>query len=146
MMNQEMYVRINDLQQQDWTFAEIAAETGFHPVTIKNHLAAGGPPAKQPTSDEQRVMNGRWRSPIEELIQKWPRLLVISVLHRLRAEGLEGGCVVGLDDTVILFRDDLVVVPAADLVVHHIPGPTQHFRGCGPVLRCCWRCPNSVSD
>lgn len=91
MMNQETYVRINDLHSQGWTLTEIAEETGFHPVTIKNQLFAGGPPAKRAVSDEQRVLNAHWQGRIDELIQKWPRLLGISVFHRLKAEGFEGG-------------------------------------------------------
>lgn len=91
MMNQETYVRINDLHSQDWTLKEIAAETGWHPVTIKTHLARGGPPAKREVSDDRRVLNAYWRGRIDALIDKWPRLLGISVFYRLRAEGFTGG-------------------------------------------------------
>lgn len=91
MMNQETYVRIKDLHSQDWTLKEIAVETGWHPVTIKNHLANGGPPKKREVSDDQLVMNAHWRGRIDDLIDKWPRLLGISVFHRLRAEGFTGG-------------------------------------------------------
>jgi len=75
MMNQETYVRINDLHSADWTLKEIAAETGFHPVT----------------SDEQLVMNAHWQARVDDLIDKWPRLRGVSVFHRLRAEGFGGG-------------------------------------------------------
>jgi transposase len=91
MMNQETYMRINDLHQQDWTLKEISEETGWHPVTIKNHLGNGGPPKRREVSDELRVMNARWCGRIDALIDKWPRLLGISVFHRLRAEGFTGG-------------------------------------------------------
>lgn len=91
MMNQETYVYINDLHSQDWTLKEIAAETGFHPVTIKKHLVNGGPPKKRAVSDDQLVMNARWQARVDELLSKWPRLLGVSVFHRLRAEGFCGG-------------------------------------------------------
>ena len=66
---------INDLHSQDWTLKEIAAETGFHPATIKKHLANGGPPKKRAVADDQLVMNAHWQARIDELIAKWPRLL-----------------------------------------------------------------------
>ena len=91
MMNQETYVRIKDLHSQDWTLEEISAETGWHPVTIKKHLTNGGPPKKRQVSDDRRVLNAHWRGRIDALIDKWPRLLGISVFYRLRAEGFTGG-------------------------------------------------------
>ncbi len=45
MMNQETYVKIEELKKQGWTNKEIGEETGFHPATIARYLAAEGPPA-----------------------------------------------------------------------------------------------------
>ena len=91
MMNQETYVKIEELKKQGWTNKEIAEETGFHPATIAKHLAAGGPPVRRAVPDEMLVMNQHWQDRIEQLITKWPRLLGISVFHRLRSEGFGGG-------------------------------------------------------
>ena len=41
MMNQETYVKLEDLHRQGWTIREIAAETGFHPATIAKRLKGG---------------------------------------------------------------------------------------------------------
>ena len=46
MMNQETYVKLEDLHRQGWTIKEIAAETGFHPATIAKRLKGGAPPAR----------------------------------------------------------------------------------------------------
>lgn len=130
MMNQETYVYINDLYSQDWTLKEIAAETGFHPVTIKKHLANGGPPKKRAVSDDQLVMNARWQARVDELIAKWPRLLGVSVFHRLRAEGFEGGY-----STVTTYLREVrgPRFRAADRVsvpIHTDPGEEAQFDFC----------------
>ncbi len=91
MMNQETYVKIEDLKKRGWTNKEIAAETGFHPATIAKHLAADGPPVRRAVSDDSLVMNHHWQDRIDQLITKWPRLLGISVWYRLRPEGFDGG-------------------------------------------------------
>ena len=38
MMNQETYVKLEDLHKQGWTIKEIAAETGYHPATVSKWL------------------------------------------------------------------------------------------------------------
>jgi lambda repressor-like predicted transcriptional regulator len=90
-MNQETYVKIEELKKQGWTNKEIAEETGFHPATIAKHLAGGGPPVRRAVPDETLVMNQHWQDRVDQLITKWPRLLGISVFHRLRSEGFGGG-------------------------------------------------------
>ena len=130
MMNQETYVRINDLHSQDWTLKEIAAETGFHPVTIKKHLANGGPPKKRAVNDAQLVMNAHWQARVHDLIEKWPRLLGISVFHRLRAEGFTGGY-----STVTTYLREIrgPRFRAADRVsvpIHTDPGEEAQFDFC----------------
>jgi transposase len=91
MMNQENYVRVHELRKQGWTLDEIAAETGFHPVTISKQLKADGPPTRRRVPDETLVMNARWRRRVAELIETYPRLLGISVHNKLHAEGFGGG-------------------------------------------------------
>ena len=46
-MNQETYVKIEDLRKQGWTVKEIAAETGFHPSTVSRWLRQGAPPLRR---------------------------------------------------------------------------------------------------
>jgi transposase len=91
MMNQESYVRVQELRRQGWTLGEIAAETGFHPATISKQLKADGPPTRRQVPDGVLVMNARWRRRIVELIETYPRLLGVSVHNKLRAEGFAGG-------------------------------------------------------
>jgi hypothetical protein len=52
MMNQEMFVKVHDLRRQDWTIAEIAEETGFHPETISIRLRSEEPPTRRRVPDE----------------------------------------------------------------------------------------------
>jgi transposase len=89
MMNQEEYVDIHALKNEGWTAVEIAEKTGFHPATIRKWLKEG-PPTRVEVPDERRVMNVRWRSRVETLLSKYPRLLAVSVFHKLAAEGFEG--------------------------------------------------------
>ncbi len=44
MMNQETYVKLEDLHRQGWTIKEIAAETAFRLATISRRLKGGSPP------------------------------------------------------------------------------------------------------
>ena len=90
MMNQETYVKMNDLRLQGWTMAEIAAETGFHPATISAHLKAGGPPTRRAVPDSALVLNARWLERLDGLIRTYPRLLGVSVHNKLRAECRNG--------------------------------------------------------
>lgn len=88
MMNQETYVNINDLYKQGWTINEIAAETGWHRTTISEYLKNGPPPPER--SGDVSVMTQRWRTRIEVMLEKFPRLLAVSVHHKLIAEGFAG--------------------------------------------------------
>jgi transposase len=130
MMNQETYVRINDLHSQDWTLKEIAAETGFHPVTIKKHLANGGPPKKRAVSDGQLVMNAYWQGRVDDLIDKWPRLLGISVFYRLRAEGFCGGYSTVTTYLRVLRGPRFRAADRVSVPIHTDPGEEAQFDFC----------------
>lgn len=91
MMNQETCVKVHELRRQGWTLDEIAAETGFHPSTISEHLKAEGPPARRQVPDAVLVMNARWKARTAELVTVYPRLLGVSVFNKLRAENFAGG-------------------------------------------------------
>ena len=91
MMNQETFVHIEDLHKQGLTIKEIAEEVGYHPATVSKWLKGDGPPGRRAVPDEVKVMNAHWVERTETLIAKFPRLLGISVYHRLRAEGFDGG-------------------------------------------------------
>lgn len=91
MMNQEQYMKMQDLRQQGWTIKEIAEETGFHPATISARLASDGPPVRRAVPDGAMVMNAFWRERTATLVGSYPRLLGISVHNKLRAEGFDGG-------------------------------------------------------
>ena len=43
MMIQEEYMDVLALKRQGWTYAEIADALGYHPATISNWIANGGP-------------------------------------------------------------------------------------------------------
>jgi transposase len=87
MMNQEIYVNVNDLHKQGWTISEIAEETGWHRTTVSKYLKAG-PPAARSTGPS--VMTAEWRSKIDSLLEAYPRLLAVSVHNKLRADGFVG--------------------------------------------------------
>ena len=89
MMNQEDFVKLEDLHKQGWTIKEIAAETGYHPATISKWLREG-PPAGRAAPDGARVMTRRWVERVEALVGAYPRLLGISVWRCLVAEGFDG--------------------------------------------------------
>jgi transposase len=89
MMNQEEYVDVHGLKLEGWTAVEIAEVTGFHPATIRKWLKQG-PPVRVEVPDERRVLTAAWQSRIETLLGTYPRLLAVSVHHKLRAEGFEG--------------------------------------------------------
>ena len=89
MMNQETFVKLEDLHMQGWTIKEIAAETGYHPATVSKWLREG-PPSRRVSPDGARVMTRRWVERVEALVAAHPRLLAISVWRCLRAEGFEG--------------------------------------------------------
>lgn len=88
-MNQEEYVDIHALKNEGWTAVEIAEKTGFHPATIRKWLKEG-PPIAVEVPDERRVMTSRWRARVGSLLGTYPRLLAVSVHHKLRAEGYTG--------------------------------------------------------
>jgi hypothetical protein len=88
MMSQENHVNVNDLHAQGWTINEIASKTGFHPATISKYVKHGPPLVTR--SAEPPVMTEPWRTRIEVMLDRWPRLLAVSVFNKLRASGFEG--------------------------------------------------------
>ena len=129
MMNQETYVKLEDLHKQGWTIKEIAAETGYHRATIAKRLREG-PPAGRAAPDEARVMTARWAERVEALVAAHPRLLGISVWRCLRAEGFEG-CYSTVTRELRRIRGprfsaaDRVSVP-----IHTDPGEEAQFDWC----------------
>lgn len=87
MMSQEMFMKIDDLRKEGWTITEIAEETGWHRSTISKYLAQGAPTRRVGVPV---VMTARWEDRIEEMLERFPRLLAVSVYNRLRAEGFGG--------------------------------------------------------
>ena len=152
MMNQETFVNIKDLREQGWTIKEIAAGTGFHPATVSKYLKQGPPPARREAPDSARVMNARWCERVRSLIEAHPKLLGISVLRCLQAEGFEGGYSTvtrelrrireeiaaleaqGVALRVVVEHDVLVVVTSASTaaVVAPVPAPTSTTRSRRP--------------
>jgi len=90
MLNEEEFVRVHDLKNQGWSIVEIATELGYHPATISKWLRSDGPPQPRRAADDELVMNARWQARIETLLSSYPRLLAISVHHKLAAEGFTG--------------------------------------------------------
>ena len=89
LVNQETFVKLEDLRKLGWTVKEIAAETGYHPATISKWLECG-PPVGRTVPEESRVTTARWAERVAALVGAYPRLLGISVWRCLRAEGFEG--------------------------------------------------------
>lgn len=90
MMNQEDFVKLEDLRKQGWTIKEIAAETGCRPAAVSKWLEAGAPVPGRAAPDEAEVMARRWAERVEALVAAHPRLLGISVWRCLQAEGFVG--------------------------------------------------------
>ncbi len=128
MMNQEMYVNINDLHKQGWTISEIAAETGWHRTTISEYLRNGPPAAER--AGESLVMTDRWRTRIEVMLEDFPRLLAVSVHDRLVAEGF-----VGSYPTVVRAVRDVRgprfrAADAVSVTIYTDPGEEAQFDFC----------------
>lgn len=130
MMNQENYVRVQELRKQGWTLDEIAAETGFHPATISKRLKVGESPTKREAPDEALVMNARWRARTSELIGKYPRLLGISVHNKLRAEGFTGGYSTVTRVLRELRGPRFKAAAAVSVPIHTDPGEEAQFDFC----------------
>jgi hypothetical protein len=129
MMNQEEYVDVHALKLEGWTAVEIAAVTGFHPATIRKWLKHG-PPVKVDVPDERRMMTSPWRSRIETLLGTYPRLLAVSVHHKLRAEGFDGSY-----PTVVRAVRDVRgprfrAAAAVSVPIHTDPGEEDQFDFC----------------
>jgi transposase len=130
MMNQETYVKIEELKKQGWTNKEIGEEVGFHPATIASHLAAGGPPTKRSVPDELLVMNQHWQTRIAQLLTKWPRLLGVSVFHRLRSEGFTGGYSTVTRQLRDVRGPRFRAADRASVPIHTDPGEEAQFDFC----------------
>ncbi len=130
MMNQETYVKMQDLRKQGWTIGEIAAETGFHPETISLRLRSGEPPTRRRVPDESLVMNARWRERIAMLIDTYPRLLGVSVHNKLRAEGFGGGYSTVTRELRTVRGPRFRAADAASMPIHTDPGEEAQFDFC----------------
>ena len=130
MMTQETYVKIQDLKKQGWTNKEIGEEVGFHPSTIARRLAAEDPPTKRVTPDGVLVMNQHWQTRIEDLLTKWPRLLGISVFHRLRSEGFDGGYSTVTRQLRDVRGPRFRAADRASVPIHTDPGEEAQFDFC----------------
>lgn len=130
MMNQETYVKMQDLRRQGWTIAEIAAETGFHPETISLRLRSGEPPTRRRVPDSALVMNARWKERVATLIDSYPRLLGISVHNKLRAEGFGGGYSTVTRELRTIRGPRFRAADAASMPIHTDPGEEAQFDFC----------------
>ena len=78
------------MKRQGMTFAEIAAETGYHPATISKWVREGGPPAARTVGDEDRVIDPVWADRLTALLVGNTQLLATSLFEIVRAEGFDG--------------------------------------------------------
>lgn len=127
MMNQENYVKVNDLHAQGWTIVEIAEATGWHRTTVSNYLKDGPP---EPRAATPPVMTEAWRARIGALLEAHPRLLAVSVHNKLRAEGFTGSY-----PTVVRAVRDLrgprfKPANAVSVPIHTAPGEEAQFDFC----------------
>jgi transposase len=130
MMNQETYVKVQELRKQGWTLDEIAAETGFHPSTVSQHLRADGPLTKRRVPDSARVMNTFWKERISTLITAYPRLLGISVHNKLAAEGFRGGYSTVTRELRSIRGPRFRAAAAVSMPIHTDPGEEAQFDFC----------------
>lgn len=130
MMNQETYVKVQDLRKQGWTLEEIAAETGFHPSTISQRLKADGPPRGRRVPDSALVMNASWKARIATLIDRYPRLLGISVHNKLAAEGFTGGYSTVTRELRAIRGPRFRAAEAVSMPIHTDPGEEAQFDFC----------------
>ena len=130
MMNQETYVKVHELRKQGWTLDEIAAETGFHPSTISQHLKAEGPPAGRQVPDSALVMNAFWKQRIATLIDTYPRLLGVSVFNKLQAEKFTGGYSTVTRELRAIRGPRFRAAEAVSMPIHTDPGEEAQFDFC----------------
>lgn len=130
MMNQETYVKVHELRKQGWTLDEIAAETGFHPSTISQHLKAEGPPAGWQVPDSALVMNAFWKQRIATLIDTYPRLLGVSVFNKLQAEKFTGGYSTVTRELRAIRGPRFRAAEAPSVPIHTDPGEEAQFDFC----------------
>lgn len=130
MLTQEEYVDLLDLRQQGWTIAEIGEELGYHPATISKWLKAGGPPKRRVVPDAERVMTARWRERIASLLEAFPRLLAVSVFHKIRAEGFEGSYPTVVRAVREIRGPRFKAAEAVSVPLHTDPGEESQFDFC----------------
>jgi transposase len=129
MMNQETYVKVQDLRKQGWTLEEIAVETGFHPSTISQRLKEG-PLTKRQVPDSALVMNAFWKERIASLIGTYPRLLGVSVHNKLQAEKFTGGYSTVTRELRSIRGPRFRAAEAASMPIHTDPGEEAQFDFC----------------
>lgn len=91
MLTQEEYMDVVALKRQGWTIGQIADAVHAHPATVSSWLRKGGPPPKRrPPAGLVPVIDERWATRIDELLEANDQLLGTSIERILRAEGFEG--------------------------------------------------------
>lgn len=146
-------MKVHDLHRQGWSRKEIAAELGYHPATVAKWLRKGGPPQPRVVPDAERVMTERWRRRVAGLLESYPRLLAVSVFHKLRAEGFEGSYPTVVREVRSIRGPRFRSAEGASVPIHTDPGEEAQFDFCvlddwaarwgWPVLVCfgmilCW--------
>jgi len=127
MLNQEDLVRVHDLKNQGWSITEIAAELGFHPATVSKWLRSDSPPQPRVVADEDRVMNARWQARIDGLLGAYPRLLAVSVHHKLAAEGFAGSYPTVVRQVRAVRGPRFRAATAVSVPLHTDPGEEAQF-------------------
>ena len=129
-MNQETYVKMEDLHGQGWTIKEIAAETGFHPATISKRLKLGPSPPKRAVPDDARVMAARWVERVEALVAAYPRLLGVSVWRCLQADGFAGSYSTVTRELRRIRGPRFAAADRVSVPIHTEPGEEAQFDWC----------------
>jgi transposase len=88
MMTQEEFMDVVALHRQGFTITDIAAKVGRHPQTVSRWLKQGGPPVRRRVAET--VIDARWATRIDQLLERNPNLLASSVARILSAEGFGG--------------------------------------------------------
>ncbi len=75
-------------------------------------------------------MNQHWQSRIDELLMKWPRLLGISVFHRLCSEGFDGGYSTVTRQLRVVRGPRFRAADRVSVPIHTDPGEEAQFDFC----------------
>lgn len=123
-------MKVHDLHRQGWSKKEIAAELGYHPATVAKWLRHDGPPERRVVPDTERVMTERWRRRVAGLLEAYPRLLSVSVFHKLRAEGFAGSYPTVVREVRAIRGPRFRSAAGASVPIHTDPGEEAQFDFC----------------